>query len=122
MWSQNLIGRTRLELRHANLLRDLLEQDLDKDTAAGCGLVLVEVDRGQAVPAQSIHAKHVSEQHGNVAQLVVLVSVNRVVVLGKSLLKQVAPQPVDLCEALANQTEELGVRLFLRATLDDHGW
>lgn len=44
-----------------------------------------------------------------------------VVVLGKSLLKQVAPQSVDLGEALTNHAKELGVRLFLRTALHDHG-
>jgi hypothetical protein len=55
----------------------------------------------------------VTKQHRNIAQFVVLVSMDSVVVLGKSLLKQVAPQSVDLGEALTNHAKELGVRLFL---------
>lgn len=44
------------------------------------------------------------------------------VVLGKGLLKEIAPQTVDLGKPLTNQAKELGVRLFLGATLDNHGW
>lgn len=62
-----------------------------------------------------------TKEHGNVTQLVVFVSVDGVVVLGKGLLKQVAPQSVDFGEPLANHAKKLGVRLFLRTTLDNHG-
>lgn len=43
------------------------------------------------------------------------------VVFGKRLLKEIAPQAVNLGEALANKAKELGIRLLLRATLDNHG-
>jgi len=61
-----------------------------------------------------------TEQHGNIAQFVVLVTMNGFVVLGKSLLKEVTPKPIDFSEALANHAEELCICLFLRTTLDDH--
>jgi hypothetical protein len=55
----------------------------------------------------------VTKKHGDVTELVVLVTVDGLVVLGKSLLKQVAPKSVDLGETLTNHSKELGVRLFL---------
>lgn len=61
-----------------------------------------------------------AKELGNVAQLVVLVPMDRLVVLLKRLLKQVAPQTVDLGEPLGNETKELCIRLFLRAALYNH--
>lgn len=61
-----------------------------------------------------------TEQHCNVSQLVVLITVNSLVVLCKGLLEEIAPQTVDLGKALANHAKELGVSLFLGATLDNH--
>lgn len=78
------------------------------------------MDHREDVPSQRIRREHVTEQLRNVSQLVVLVSVNRVVVLRESLLEEVAPETVDLGEALANEAKELRVSLFLRATLDNH--
>jgi hypothetical protein len=62
----------------------------------------------------------VAKQHGDVAEFVVLVPMDRVVIFGKSLLEQIAPEAVDLGKSLANEPKELGVCLFLRATLDNH--
>lgn len=45
----------------------MLEQDLDEDTTAGRGFILVQVDDGEAVPAEGVGGKHVAEQHGNVS-------------------------------------------------------
>lgn len=117
---QRLIGHACSELNQADFFRNVLEQNLDKDTATRRGLLLVEVDDGEAVPAQGVGSKHVTEQHSNVPQLVVLVPMDRLVVLDKGLLEEVAPQPVDLGKALTNQAKELGVCLLLRATLDNH--
>lgn len=61
-----------------------------------------------------------SKQHCNVAKLVVFVSVDSIVILGKRLLKKIAPQTVDFGKSLANQSKKLGVCLFLRTTLDNH--
>lgn len=117
---QRLVSHACPELSQADFLGNVLEQNLDEDAAARRGLLLVEVNDGKAVPAQSVGSKHVAKQHGNVPQLVVFVSVDRLVVLDKGLLKEVAPQPIDLGETLADQAKELGVRLLLRATLDNH--
>lgn len=118
---ESFVGQARPQLGQPGFLQDVLEQDLDEDAATGCGFIFVEADDAEAVPAQSIGRKHVTKQHGNVAQLVVLVSVDGLVVLCKGLLEEIAPQTVDLGEALANHAKELGVSLFLGATLDNHG-
>lgn len=62
-----------------------------------------------------------AEQHCYIAQLVVFVSMDGFIVLGESLLKEVAPQSINFSEALANHAKEFGVCLFLRATLHNHG-
>lgn len=72
------------------------------------------------MPSQSTHTKHVTKEHGDVAKLVVFVSVDRLVILGKGLFKEVAPQTVDFGEALSNQTKELSICLLLGATFHDH--
>lgn len=118
--SESFVGQTCPQLWQASFLQNVLEQDLDEDTAAGCSFIFVEVNDAKAVPAQGVGRKHMAEQHCNVSQLVVLISVNSLVVLGKGLFEEIAPQAVDLGKSLANHAEELGVSLFLRATLDNH--
>lgn len=72
------------------------------------------------MPSDRVRAEHVSEEGGDVAQPVGLVAVDRVVVFGKGGLEQVRPETVDLGKSLSDQTVELRVCPFLRATLDDH--
>ncbi|KND94813.1 hypothetical protein TOPH_00683 [Tolypocladium ophioglossoides CBS 100239] len=110
---QNLVGRSLPQFLQANFLDDALKQYLDEDAAPGRRLVFVQVDDRQAVPADGIHSEHVSKQLGNIPQLVVFISVDRLVVLCECLLKEIAPQTVDLGKSLANQAKELGVRLLL---------
>jgi hypothetical protein len=62
-----------------------------------------------------------TEQHCYIAQFVIFVSMDGFVVLGESLLKEVAPKSINFSEALTNHAKELGVCLFLRATLHNHG-
>jgi hypothetical protein len=45
---------------------------------------------------------------------------DRFVVFGKSLLEEITPKPVDLCETLADEAEELCVSFLLGATFDNH--
>lgn len=98
----------------------MLEKDLDENTTARGRLFFVQMDDRQTVPAKGVDANHVAKEHGNVPQLVVLISMNCVVVLGKSLLEEVAPEAVDLGKALGNETKELCVGLFLGTTFDNH--
>ena len=63
-----------------------------------------------------------AEEAGDVAELVVVVAMDRFEVLDEGLLEEVGPQPVDLGKALADEAEELGVRLLLTAALHNHGW
>lgn len=104
------------------MLTQVLEQNLDKNTAAGCRFLLVHMDDRQDVPANCISAYHVAEEPSNVAQSIRLIPMDCVVVFGKSSFIQVGPQTVNLGEPFTNQSVELGVRTLLRATLDDHGW
>lgn len=62
------------------------------------------------------------EEAGDVSQLICVVSVYSIVVFGERLLEKVCPQAIEFGESLTNQTKELGVCLFLRTTLNDHGW
>ena len=118
---EDVVAQALLQLRHAHGLDEVLEEDLDEDAAAGGRLVLVEVHHAQHVPGDGVAAEHVPEEAGDVAQPVGLVAVDRVVVIGKRLLKQLCPQPIQLRKALASQAIELGISALLRAALDDHG-
>lgn len=65
--AESFVSHACSQLDHADFLRDVLKQDLDEDTAAGRGFILVQVDDGEAVPAEGVGGKHVAEQHGNVS-------------------------------------------------------
>jgi hypothetical protein len=62
----------------------------------------------------------VSKQSTDVSQLVGFVSMDRFVIVSKRLLERIGPHAVELAESLSDQSVELGVRSFLRTTLDDH--
>lgn len=119
-WPQNLVTETGLQAGQAHVLSKILEQNLDENTAAGGGFLLVEMDHRKDMPADGIIADHVSKETSDIAQAICLVAVNRVVVFSKGSLKQVRPQAINLCESLSNQSVELGVCSFLGATLDNH--
>lgn len=75
----------------------------------------------KAVPAEGVHTKHVPEELGNIAKLVVFITVDGVVVLGEGLFKQVAPEAVDFGKPFTDEAKELCVCLFLGAAFDNHG-
>lgn len=87
--SQYIIPEAGLQTRQTEILRKVLEQDLDEDTAAGCGLLFVEMNHGQDMPTNRVVADEVTEELGNVAQFVCFVTMDGIVVLGKGSLEQV---------------------------------
>jgi hypothetical protein len=110
----------RRQLLDSQLLRHLLQEDLDKDSARTRRLLLVHVNDVEDAPGDAVRREEVAEEAADVPEPVRLVSVNGLVVVGKSELEGFAPDPVDLAEALADKAVERGVGSFLRATLDDH--
>jgi len=71
-------------------------------------------------PRDRIGGKEMTEEPTDIPELVGLVSMYGVVVFLESFLKVVGPDSVELAKPLANQTVEVGIGSFLRATLDDH--
>ena len=61
-----------------------------------------------------------TEELGDIAQAIRLVTMNCVVVLGEGLLEKVEPKSVELRKSFSNESKEFGVCLFLRAALDNH--
>lgn len=118
---QDLVSETGLQTRKSEVLCEILEQNLDKDTAARSGLLFIHMDYGQNMPANGVIAEHMSEESCNVPQAIRLIAVNSIVVIGERGLEQVSPEAVNLGKPLSNQTIELGVCPFLGATLNDHG-
>ena len=108
------------QLLHSQLLRHLLEQDLDEDTTRRGGFVLVHVDDVEDSPRDSVRRDEVTEEATDVSKSVGLVSMDGVVVVGEGLFEGVAPDSIDLAESFSDETVEGGVRPFLGATLDDH--
>lgn len=87
--SQYIIPKAGLQSRQTEILCEVLEQDFDEDTAAGCGLLFVEMNHRQDMPTNRIVANEVAEELGNVAQFVCFITMDGIVVLGKGGLKQV---------------------------------
>lgn len=109
------------QLRQAEMLCEILEQDLNENTTARSRLVLVQVDDGEHMPPNRVSAQYVAKEARNVAQPVGFVAVNGIIVFRKGLLEQVTPETVELRKPLSDQAIELGIRPFLRATFDNHG-
>lgn len=84
---QDLVSETGLQARKTEVLGEVLEQNLDEDTATGRGLLLIHMDHRQNVPANGVIAEHVPEEPRNVSQAIRLVAMNSVVVLGERGLK-----------------------------------
>lgn len=61
-----------------------------------------------------------SKEPSDVAELVGLVSMDRVVVLLESVLEVVGPDSVEFTKPLSDETKELRVGSFLRTTFDNH--
>lgn len=106
---------------HAHDFSKILEQNLDEDTGGRCGFVLVEMDAGENMPAEGVRGEHVSEELGNVTDLVGFVAMNGVIILPEGVLEEVGPHAVDFGEALAYQAIEFGVGALLGTALHDHG-
>ena len=64
---ENLISHAFMQFRQAQVLSEILEENLDEDTTARSCLLFVQVDDGQHVPADGIVADHMAEEAGNVA-------------------------------------------------------
>jgi hypothetical protein len=64
-------------------LGQLLDQDFDEDTRGRSGLVFIQVNSTDDVPANSVGRKEVTEELGDNAKTVGFQTVNRVVVLDK---------------------------------------
>lgn len=87
--SQYIIPEAGLQSRQTEILCEVLEQDFDEDTAAGCGLLLIEMNHRQHMPTNGIVADEMTEELGNIAQFICFVTMDGIVVLGKGSLKQV---------------------------------
>lgn len=120
--SKDLIRHLRPQLGQSKMLSQVLEENLDKDTAARCRFFFVHVYNRHHMPANCVSAEHVAEEAGDIAKPVRLVPMDRIIVFGERSLKQVRPETIDLGKPFSNQSIELRVCALLRATLNDHGW
>jgi hypothetical protein len=66
-----------------------LEENLDEDTAAGCGLLFIEVNHRQDMPTNSIVADQVAKELCDVAEAVCFITMDGIIVFGKGSLEQV---------------------------------
>lgn len=88
-WSKDFISEAGLQSRKTKVLCQVLEENFDEDTAAGCGLLFVEMNHRQDVPTNSIIADQVTKELCDVAKAVRLITVDGIIVFGKRSLEQV---------------------------------
>lgn len=100
--AEEVVSETGLQRGHAEGFGEVLEEDLDEDAAAGGGVVFVQVDDGQDVPADGVGAEQVPEEAGDIAESVGLVAVDGVVVFGERGLEEVGPKAIELGKALSD--------------------
>lgn len=101
------------ELFESELLLQLLEQDLDKDSRAASGIFLVHVHDGQRRPADAIGREKVAKEAGDVTKTIGFVSVDRVVIVGEALCERFGPLAMKLAEALAHVAIEFAISSLL---------
>lgn len=87
--TQNLISEAGLQTGQAKILCQILEQDLDENSATGRGLLFIDMDNRQDMPSDGVIAEHVPEEPGDVAQTICFIAVDGVVVLGECGLVQI---------------------------------
>ena len=110
-----------LQLGNADGFCDFLHQNLDEDTTGRGGFVLVQVNNGQDTPRNRVRVQQVRKELGHVAKLVGFQSMDRAVLLRKSVHESVAPSiVVEETKACRNQTVVPQKRAFLRAALNQH--
>jgi len=110
-----------LQLGNADGFCDFLHQNLNKDTTGRSGFVFVQVNNGQNTPRNRVRVQQVRKELGHVAKLVGFQSMDRAVLLRKSVHESVAPSiVVEETKACRNQTVVPQKRAFLRAALNQH--
>jgi hypothetical protein len=88
-WSKDRIGQAFFELGHSHMLGEVLEKNLDENTAARGGFFFIQVNQRKHMPANSIITEDVAEEASNVAQSVCFVAMDGLVVFGEGLLKEI---------------------------------
>lgn len=73
------------------------------------------------MPVDGVGCEEMGEKLGDDAEAVGLEAVDGLVVVGKSVFKQVCPHAVELAKSLSYHAVELLVRALLARTLYDHG-
>jgi hypothetical protein len=110
-----------LQRLHANALRKILDKDLDEDTARAGSVFLIQANDMKDLPPNRVGRQEVPEKLSDDSQAVRFVPMDRLVILGEHVLKQVLPEAIELAKSLSNETEKLVVCAFLTAAFDDHG-
>jgi hypothetical protein len=110
----------RSHLFDSHLLHDFLHEDLDEDSARRRRFLLVHVDEVKDSPRYSIGSQEMAEESTDIPQFVGFVTMNGVVVFGKSLLEVVTPHSTDFAESFTDEAVKLGVRSLLRTTFNNH--
>lgn len=78
------------------------------------------MDAVQDMPTNSIAGDQMAEELRNDTQSVGLVAMDCVVIFSEHAFEKLLPESVELAKTFTDQAEELVVRTFLTATLDDH--
>ena len=110
-----------VELSQPQLLTELLEHNLDEDSGRGRGVLLCQPDGCQDRPWQGLGRQEVRKKLGDIAELVRLEAVHRLVLARETLLKALPVLMPEEAEPLAKEAEVAHVAPFLAAALQDHG-
>jgi hypothetical protein len=85
--SKDRIGQAFFELGDSHMLGEILEQNLDENTAARGGFFFIQVNQRKHMPTNCIVTEDVAKEASNVAQSVRFVAMDGLVVFGERLLK-----------------------------------
>lgn len=81
------IGQAFFEFGHSHMLGEILEQNLDENTATRGGFFFIQMNQRKHMPPDSIVTKDMAKEPSNVAQSVCLIAMDGLVVFGEGFFK-----------------------------------
>lgn len=117
---QRWIFQPSVQLEQAHVLGELLEQNLDEYAARAGGVLFVQTNALQHIPADGVGKQQVCEEFTHIAQPVRIQSMRRGVRVVKDLLERGDVDLVYHAESLRQQTVKLFVRPLLGTAVEEH--
>ena len=117
---QKGIQQELVQLCEAQVLDELLEEDLDKDATRGVRILFIQPDVLQHTPVEGVGMQQMGEELAQVAEGIRLEPVHFGELLNKALVKEILVESFDHAQSLSKKGRKPEESASLQAALDDH--